>query len=67
MSRPVIWSRRFWVKTIVKTAWDLEDVSFMLVAATVLHGTSRQAPMFVSIRKENIQGHSKQGQHQQKV
>uniref|UniRef100_A0A2M3ZUA1 Putative secreted peptide n=1 Tax=Anopheles braziliensis TaxID=58242 RepID=A0A2M3ZUA1_9DIPT len=28
-------SWRFWVKKIVNTAWDLELVSFMLVAATV--------------------------------
>lgn len=36
VSRLVIWSRRFWVKTMVKTAWDLDEVSFMFVAATVL-------------------------------
>lgn len=36
MSRLVIWSLRFWVKTMVKTAWDLDEVSFMFVAATVL-------------------------------
>lgn len=36
VSRLVIWSLRFWVKTMVKTAWDLDEVSFMFVAATVL-------------------------------
>lgn len=36
VSRLVIWSRRFWVKTMEKTACDLDDVSFMFVAATVL-------------------------------
>lgn len=39
VSRLVIWSRRFWVKTMVKTAWDRDDVSFMFVAATVLQSS----------------------------
>lgn len=29
-------SCRFWVRTIVNTAWDLLEVEFILVAATVL-------------------------------
>lgn len=38
VERSVSLSCFFCVKTIVKTAWDLLLVSFMLVAATVLEG-----------------------------
>ena len=34
--RPLSWSCLCWVKMMVNTAWLLLEVSFMLVAATVL-------------------------------
>ncbi|TNN64298.1 hypothetical protein EYF80_025549 [Liparis tanakae] len=42
--RPVSWSWRRCVNTMVKTACERDDVSFMLVAATVLRGEQRQSP-----------------------